>query len=124
MTGADRVGVVVEKGEHRVGDLQGVDGMQGNTLGTRPRGQPGVVTATEQNEDGWRVVELVLELPAQPQPAGRGGLSVEQCEVDATGVAAVNHLFTRRRLDKLYLEVRTRPRPESHSDPFANACVA
>ena len=60
------------------------------SVGLRPGGQPAVLRTAGEHEHGRAVVDLVLELAAQPQPAGRRGLAVEDEQVERRRVSTAS----------------------------------
>src|SRR4051794_40722548 len=82
VAGGDGGACAWDEREDGIGDLHGVDRMLDDTFGAAPRGQPRVVPPADEDENGRRSIELVLELTAQSQPAGRRGLTVEDGDID------------------------------------------
>lgn len=68
------------------GHGDGVDGMRDDRVGARPGGQPGVLGTSDEQEDWWAAIHLVLELPSDPHSPRRNGLAVEDHQVVAVGV--------------------------------------
>jgi hypothetical protein len=58
-----------------------VDRVLDDRLGPRPACKPGVVAAGDEQYDGRRIVDLVLDLARDAHPAARGGLAVEDHQV-------------------------------------------
>ena len=88
-----------EQSERGPAQHDGVDGMRHGGFGPRPVGQPGVVGATGQHQDRWAHRKFVLELFGDSHTAGRRRLSVEDGQVDTTGIHLPYHHGAGRDLD-------------------------
>src|SRR4051812_45599749 len=108
----DGPGAAVEQLEHRLGHAQRIDRVLGDALGPGPGREPCVVTATDDDEHRRWLVELVLELPAEPEPTGGRGLAVEDRQVETALVATQDDTLAGRHLDDLDLEVWRRAETE------------
>src|SRR5689334_8164775 len=75
-----------QKRYNGVAQTDRVDRVGNRGFGARPAGQPSVVGASGQHQDRWAVGDLVLELFGDTHAAGRGGLPIEDGQIEPAGV--------------------------------------
>jgi hypothetical protein len=90
----------------------------------RPARQPSVVRPPRENQDRWAIGDLILQLLGYSHPAGRGGLAVEDDQIEAALVHQPDDHRAGGHVDiREFRQIRVHPLSERESHLFAGAEV-